>query len=204
MSKQPIVLKELLTAIEVADGANLETARVNLKTCLSEGRLRSFLIKEEGVPERFPGMKFASVRHDPKAHFTRGNYWDWPWFGFSAEGSKRLPIAILKDDYDYWMQHGQPKPDSLVSPSMPPKSKGGAKPKYNWSALIEHGVFLLQEFGKPSPDDEDPNWRSQNHLIERLQQWYLNKYGEEPSTTSVKEHIPKIYESYKQNYSSGR
>ena len=115
----PRAAKDLLTAIAVYDGDDLSKSARAVEEHITSGRIKSFAM-DKGVPYRIKqGGYYICSRYENGVKVP-GLYWPGhtPWFYGQGEGPYR-PIAILKDDYEYFMQHGEPMGDATPAPQPP-------------------------------------------------------------------------------------
>lgn len=189
----PDAYKSFWALVEVEGGDNYDISYRVIEMHIYEGRISSFVLDKNGIPKRLTQRSFILNRQ--YGELSGGIYWSGllPWLVSRNKATDYSPVVILNEDFEYFMEHGQPGRAETESIK---KSKGGAPPKFHWVELINEGVRLYDELGPPHPDDDDPKWRSHAGLIERLQYWYSEKYGHEPSRTSVQSRIPEILKKF--------
>jgi len=117
----PEMVRNFLTLLEVSDAMDIETARVKIDSYVAQGQIRTFLRLRDGTHKRYAPDKYKTSRNT-----TGRNHIFWsgalPWYGQNAERTY-CPIVILKEDFDYFMQHGEPKPQVEMDP-LPRKETG--------------------------------------------------------------------------------
>jgi hypothetical protein len=70
----------------------------------------------------------------------------------------------------------------------PPTSKGGRPATWDWEAFWCELTGIVHEYGLPEV---------QARLVERMQQWFIDKYDEHPHESDIKKRVIKLYRRLK-------
>ena len=123
--EEPERLVEMVNAIEIADGADFVTSRLYVRECIASGALRAFEMLEGGALKRFDPARAVNVHPGPdaKIYSIGGGYATRPaWAVSRKSGIDDLAynyLAILKDDYEYFMEYGEPRSVDETQPAPP-------------------------------------------------------------------------------------
>ena len=69
-----------------------------------------------------------------------------------------------------------------------PKKAGGRPRKWNWDAFWCELAGIVHEDGLPEV---------QARLVERMQQWFVDKYDEHPHESDIKKRVTMLYRRLK-------
>lgn len=119
----PDALKEFWTLVEIEGADNHAAANRAIEMHIYEGRIPAFILKKSGIPERLTKSSFLLNRKYGET--TGGVYWTelLPWVVRKNRDSPYFPVVILREDFDYFMDYGTPKPDERIGLQ---KSKTGS------------------------------------------------------------------------------
>lgn len=186
----PDIARVFLNALGT-QGLELKTIRNEVEQIIIQ-HIDTFTVDDDGIR----GVRLTAQDYNNQ-HILSGmmtqKFYRPPWTAKRSNGTYG-PVMMNKADLDYLIQHGHARLADEPVLESPNKSKGGALPGYHWDEIIGEGARLIDELGPPHRDDDDPEWRSQNGLIIKLQTWYAKKYGSEPSRASIQKRVQSMYE----------
>jgi hypothetical protein len=104
---------------------------------------------------------------------------DWPHSRIEAKAPPFFsgPVEVNRQDLlDYF------------GSADPPRNRGGRPPKWDWDAFWVEVAAVVHVEGRPE---------TQNDMVRRMQQWFVDTYGNQPSDSQVKARISKLYQRFK-------
>tara|TARA_R110002167_G_C12560449_1_gene641740 strand:- start:276 stop:1058 length:783 start_codon:yes stop_codon:yes gene_type:complete len=163
---------EFLNLVEALAGTSISKAAKVIEAYAAQGDLRTFSEQSDGTYKRYPSDRYGSIQETREYPSGQLVWTGWNWGGDS------FPIAILKDDYEYFMQHGEPRPLEQSSET-PQKSRG-----LDYSIVIEkmrRAIKSDASISIPSAaalfiDDIPSRGGSDESRIKAAERKYLKKY----------------------------
>jgi hypothetical protein len=120
---------------------------------------------------------------------------DWELFAKCIAKNVYIP-TVGPVACDYYLFIGRDGFDSaLRTLAATPGRRGGSKPQYRWDEFIAEAVRRLDDEG-----DFGPDWQ-QTELEQQMARWCSDKWGKEPSESSIRLKVKEAQEEFIRNRS---
>lgn len=107
-----VTVMNFLKKLQIEDTDDLEKSRCVVAELITNGSIKSFLLDELRIPERCTPGDFKMKPSFLPWHLSKGN------------NKSFSPVFLLKDEFDYFMEHGEPQSENKDTAGLKTTAKG--------------------------------------------------------------------------------